>query len=167
MPLTTDTDLFHTAVRRESPPIGTPEPGPATVTGPGPVPAGDLRVALDHCGRWLNDRFGPGLEALAAVTQASGTAPGIWLPGGTAPEWSNAQLDGVRAARIPAALLIFGDPAELAALLVHAGRAAQWAVTALETAGYPAVLDTRGGVARRPGDPRTHLCSVLTAERAA
>ncbi|WP_405778318.1 hypothetical protein [Streptomyces sp. NBC_00859] len=162
MSLATEADLYYRALRLGPPDLATAEPGPVALTGPGEVSRQDLRPALDQCGQWLNDQFGPHLKVLIGVPRADGTAPGLYFPGEAAPlPGPPAQLDGLRA---PAALLWFGDPAVagagLGALLVQVGWGAQTVRTVLREAGYRAVLDTRAGLVRLPGGG-THLGSVL------
>ncbi|MGW1974260.1 hypothetical protein [Streptomyces sp. NPDC001889] len=171
MPLTTEADLYGAALRLGPPPLGTPEPGPVSVTGPGDVPPQELRRALEQCGRWLNEEFGPGLRVLIGVVRAEGMEPGLHLPGEPAPlPGSVARLDGLREARVPVALLWFGDPAtagaDLGALLVRVGWGARTVRTALVAAGYRAAIDTRAGLVRPPGAVGGHLGSLLVAPSA-
>lgn len=162
MPLTTEADLYYAALRIGPPNLETAEPGPTAVTGPGDVPRQDLWSALDQCGQWVNEQFAPRLHVLIGVLRAEGTEPGLYLPGESAPlPGSAAQLDGLRAAGVPLALLWFGDPAgaDLGPLLVRVGWGAQTVRAALGAAGYRAAFDTRAGLVRRPGGGR-HLGSV-------
>ncbi|GGX15353.1 hypothetical protein GCM10010297_40980 [Streptomyces malachitofuscus] len=170
MPLTTETDLYHAALRLGPPSLAAEEPGPVTVTGPGGIPRSELRPALDRCGRWLNEQFGPHLRVLIGVSRDEDLEPGLYRPGEAAPlTGSAAQVDGLRAAGMPVSLLWFGDPAAagsgLGALLVRVGWGAQTVRTALEAAGYRAALDARAGVVHRPG-VGGHLGSVLVARSA-
>ncbi|MFD5315842.1 hypothetical protein [Streptomyces sp. NPDC127098] len=171
MPLTTEADFYYAALRLGPPPLGTPEPGPTAVTGPGDVSPGEPRAALDQCGRWLNEQFGPRLTVLIGVVRAEGMAPGLYPPGEAEPlPGSATRLEGLRAAGLPVALLWFGDAgvagAGLGALLVRIGWGAQTVRAALGTAGYRTALDTRAGLVRRPGAHDNHLASLLIARSA-
>ncbi|MCX4748196.1 hypothetical protein OG455_22225 [Kitasatospora sp. NBC_01287] len=174
MPLATEADLYYAALRLGPPPLGAAEPGPVALTGPGEVSRQSPRAALDQCGRWLNEQFGPHLEVLIGVQRAKGMEPGLYVPGQAAPLPGPAArlegLEGLRAAGIPVALLWFGDAAaagaDLGALLVRVGWGAETARAALDAAGYRAAFDPRAGLVRRPGSGVGHLGSLVVAESA-
>jgi hypothetical protein len=171
MPLVTEADLYHAARRLDPPALGStyPDPGPMPVAGPGEVPSGDLRAALDRCGRWLDESFRPHLRVLVGVVRAESVEPGLYVPGeaGRLPG-SAARLDGLRAAGVPAALLWFGDAgtAGFGELLVRVGWGAETVRASLAAAGYRAVLDTRSGLVRQAGSAAGHLVSLVVAEPA-